>query len=415
MGINKTADATNTENSNQPQQEGIIPSIIRGITQPVATMLARPVQAVAQLAGASNEDINKASAEVPFFGQGGRLDLPTGTFDDEQGGKDIVKAAGQGLQTASLGMPAGKIGQAVAMSAVSGLGSGLEQDQTVKSGLLNAAIGAGGGLIGGSISKALESGLPKWFTTQAFPKATSEQVASILKNKTIGTTKNLLEQSTKHLDNIGAELKNIIKAVPDNKVYTAQEILNNAAKSNEYIGQQFQNMGIDLKEAKKLLKANTTQTGLVDKFFDKGLNLNEFHDLNSSLGRKIYATDSLTTKAKQFGDLLYGPNTQLIQSTDSRLPELFANYSEERGINKILTPLAKKSGGSLVKYNDIMPFLVGSSAGGPLGGISAAAGMRILNKPSTQFAIGKTLQEAGKVASPVLNRTGLLTNLLKIY
>ncbi len=123
------------------QQGGLAGSILhgigdfaKGITAPVATMLARPLQAGAELLGASPEQVNAFSSKVPIYGENGALDVP-------QSGADVKKDFGRGLETAALGLGP------VAGGAAFGAGNSLEQGNNVLSGqtIGQTATGAAGG------------------------------------------------------------------------------------------------------------------------------------------------------------------------------------------------------------------------------------------------------------------------------
>ncbi len=78
----------------QPKKEGLLKSIFRGITAPVVTLAARPVQLAKALGGATPEE---QAINLPFYG---RIEAPTTK-------KDIVKDIGRGLETVSLGVGGG--------------------------------------------------------------------------------------------------------------------------------------------------------------------------------------------------------------------------------------------------------------------------------------------------------------------
>lgn len=400
----------------QTQKEGLIPGMIRGITQPVVNMLARPIQAGAQLLGASNEDINAASAKVPFYGNNGNLDMPTGGFN-QQGLKDVGKAVGQGLQTVALGMPVGTLGKAVGMGATAGLGVGLEQDPTNLGGIAaNTALGAGAGLIGGGLSKAL-TWLPKSLTSTAFQKMNPQQIEQILATKSIGSIKNILSQSEKATSDYGSQIGNILRTAPNKSVIRAEDVINNAVK-DPVVGQKIMDSGLDLNGLQKALKlAVPTKKGLVDKFFSEGLSLEDLHRLNSNLGSNVFKTNlgqsPAVVNGKAIGALIYGENTKLIQKADPRLPKLFDEYSKEIQLQKVLNSTAKKSSGGLISWKDVVPFMAGSSLGGPLGGLGTMAAGKAINNPAVQFGAAKTIQGLNKATTPVLNRAGLLPSLIK--
>lgn len=111
-------------------------SLFKGITSPLVTMLARPVQAVAELAGASPEQVNAFSAKVPIYGENGALNVP-------QNGSDVMKDVGRGVETAALGLGP------VAGGAAFGAGNAVEQGNSPLS--LNTAAQAALGAVGGKV------------------------------------------------------------------------------------------------------------------------------------------------------------------------------------------------------------------------------------------------------------------------
>lgn len=181
--FNSFGSSAKKSNIGSQNQEGLVSSIFRGITQPVATLVARPFQAAARLAGASEESVDKVSAQVPFFGSDNRLATP-------KSGGDILKDVGRGIQTVTLGVPVTKLAGAtgaiaktlgagiktaanigkVAAGAGTGyafdVGSKLEQGQGVESLKPGAgtALGAaipGAGIAMDAISQSVRSGAPR--------------------------------------------------------------------------------------------------------------------------------------------------------------------------------------------------------------------------------------------------------------
>jgi len=117
----------------QPEGDGIFKSMAKAIVSPVATMLARPFQAGAELLGASAEDVNK---------------FTKGNFGDwvapvPENLGDLKKDVGRGMQTVALGMGP------VSGGAAFGTGMSLEQGNDLMS--TETAINAGLGLAGGKL------------------------------------------------------------------------------------------------------------------------------------------------------------------------------------------------------------------------------------------------------------------------
>lgn len=117
---------------------------VKGIVGAPATILARPVQAVAAIAGASNEQIDEATKKIPILGD---LITPTPkTYADV--GKDVGRAA----QTVALGT-----GAPIAGGALFGAGASLEQGNDLLSveTAFNAALGGAGGKVLQLVGKPL--------------------------------------------------------------------------------------------------------------------------------------------------------------------------------------------------------------------------------------------------------------------
>lgn len=111
-----------------------IASVAKGIISPVATLAARPIQAVAESLGASAEDVNKVTKDLA-----GDVVAPV-----PQNFGDVKKDVGRGAETVALGLAP------VAGGATFGVGSSLEKGNDLFSG--TTALNAGAGLIGGKIA-----------------------------------------------------------------------------------------------------------------------------------------------------------------------------------------------------------------------------------------------------------------------
>lgn len=75
-------------------QEGFLKTMIKGLVRPVTTMLARPIQAAATVAGASPESIDVATQKIA-----GDYVAPV-----PRSGSDVIKDVGRAVQTVSLGV-----------------------------------------------------------------------------------------------------------------------------------------------------------------------------------------------------------------------------------------------------------------------------------------------------------------------
>ena len=110
----------------KPTQAPTEPGMLKSIVSPIATTIARPFQAAAELAGASDTDVNKYNL--------GGLIAPV----PENAG-DVYKDAGRATQTAALGLGP------VAGGATYGLGSAMEAGRGPVGTIAETAAGAIGG------------------------------------------------------------------------------------------------------------------------------------------------------------------------------------------------------------------------------------------------------------------------------
>ncbi len=117
---------------------------LKSLLSPVATMIARPFQAGAELLGASSQSVDATTKKLT-----GGLVAPV-----PQNAADVKKDVGRGIQTVALG--AGP--ESMALSGAGfGLGGSLEQGNDLFSvqTALQTALGAGAGKILGLVGKPL--------------------------------------------------------------------------------------------------------------------------------------------------------------------------------------------------------------------------------------------------------------------
>lgn len=168
------------ETSTQPPQEdkggSTLGNIAKSIVSPVATMVARPIQAVAELAGVSDEAVNKFSKEKL-----GGIVAPT-----PQSGADVKKDVGRGIQTVAFGA-----GGPVAGGAAFGLGASLEKGNDLFSvqTAFDTALGAGAGKVFDLVGKPL---------VNAAGKVIGEITPKYLKDVASKGTKAIEEFAAKH-------------------------------------------------------------------------------------------------------------------------------------------------------------------------------------------------------------------------
>lgn len=134
-----------------PEKKGFLRSagdLAKSLVTAPATIVARPFQAAAELAGASAEDVNKFTRK---YTGGVVADVP-------QNFGDVEKDVGRGIQTVALGT-----GAPIAGGAAFGLGSSLEQGNDLFSveTAFNTVLGAGAGKVLDLVGKPLLNGAGK--------------------------------------------------------------------------------------------------------------------------------------------------------------------------------------------------------------------------------------------------------------
>lgn len=117
-----------------PKEPNKLVEFAKGIFSAPATMIARPVEAVAELAGASSEDVDRVAGKIS-----GGLVAPV-----PQNFKDVEKDVGRGAETIALGT-----GAPIAGGALFGAGASLEAGNDLLSvqTAVDAAIGGAGGKV----------------------------------------------------------------------------------------------------------------------------------------------------------------------------------------------------------------------------------------------------------------------------
>lgn len=420
LGIQTTPEQNKfvqPEQKSAENNDGLLASLFRGVTQPVVTMLARPVQAAAELAGATENQVNEASSKIPFYGERGNLDVPRNTTD-------VVKDVGRGAQTVALGMPVASIPQAIATGAVSGAGSGLESEGTAEGALKQGALGAGLGLMGGSISNAVKA-LPVWLTKDAFKGLNDSQIEKVLSEKSIGSISSLARQSEKSVSEYGNKIEEILN---NTKATGAGNFSIRATTTQfpEYAG----NETAMLQKIKNLIPSGkdiglngegwdrATILSYIDKIQDGTATLFEKNRVKGAInsatnGGYAKLARAINPSAGQDLAMTFANNlaTEVKKSAPETIP-IFEEFSKEMGIKSALQKIANKKTGGIIQWRDIVPFMVGTGLGGLPGGIASAAAMRTASSPAAEFAAAKGLQGISKIISPVVNRTGILPSIL---
>jgi hypothetical protein len=127
-----------------PKDPNMLAEFAKGIFSAPTTLVARPFQAAAAVAGASNDQIDEFTNRIPIIG-----DLVADAPDTFA---DVKKDVGRGIQTVALGT-----GAPLAGGAAFGVGSSLEQGNDLLSAqtAINAALGAGAGKVASWVGKPL--------------------------------------------------------------------------------------------------------------------------------------------------------------------------------------------------------------------------------------------------------------------
>lgn len=410
------ADPQNPSSTAAPQeQEGFLPSIFRSLTQPVATLLARPIQAGAELLGVPDYKVNEISAKVPFYGKNNALDVPTG-------GSDVLKDVGRAAQTISLGLPVGSMSKSLGVGALAGAGSGLEKDPSLKGVVRGGLVGTAFGGVGGGISKLFEK-LPKTLTDSAFKGLSPKQVEKVLAEKSIGTKEGLLAQSEKAISQYGKDIDHILlntkeKGAGDFAIRATQQSF------PEFSGK----VGTDklLKKVGSLIPSGPSgfegldwNRGTILSYLEKIANgtatLQEKNKVRSAIdsatkGGYAKLAKSLNPSAghdlaMSFADAL----RKEVQGSEKATIPVFEEFTKEMGIKSVLRKVTQKSSGGLIRWRDIVPFMAGSGLGGLPGGLMGVAAERIAENPAAQFTAAKAIKGLSSFVNPALGRAGLLS------
>lgn len=396
--------------SQEKPQEGFLPSLIKGLVKPVATMIARPIQAGAELLGASAEDVNKVTKNI------------AGDYVAAvpQNATDVAKDIGRAAQTVALGVNPMGIGGATKLGALAGGGAGLENEGTLGGATKGALIGGGIGFAGGAVAKALEK-LPLWLSPRHTLGLSDEEMNQALATKTIGTKSGLLSQSEKSTAKIGDTIKGMIQDADKAGVAgKGADSLNNVLLDfPEYNSEK----GLQKLITKiKNLIPNTGEftsrgevVAAIDKIANGTASIEEKNMVRSAIDQATsggYAKLAKALSPSAGHDLAMTFANNLRDEVQSLVPETqqyFQELTKELSFRNALRTAVKKGAGSLIRYNDILPFLAGESLGGIKEGIIASVLNRTLTSPATRFAAAKGSQLINKIAQPVVSRAGLIS------
>lgn len=407
--------STANETSAEKPKVNFLTSLAKGIVEPVATMVARPLQAGAELLGASEEDVNKATKNIA----GDWVAPVPHNFGD------VTKDVGRAAQTVALGMPAKGILGAAAMGATSGAGAGLEQTGTLEGAAKGGLFGAGAGAIGGGIAKVLEA-IPNRLAQDAFKNMSPEEVQKALQEKSIGSPASLLRQSQKAVANYGNQIDDILtKSQSTGGGDFAVRATTN--QFPEFVGKESKM----IQKIKSLVPAGY-DVGLAGKGWDRATILSYIDKIangTASLWEKNrvrsvidgataggYAKLARSLNPSAGHDLAMTFAGALRSEVQKSAPEtvpIFEEFAKEMGIKKAIEKIASKKAGGLIQWRDIVPYLAGSAIGGLPAGLLGIAANRVAQSPATEFAVAKGMQGLNKAVTPVVSRAGLLPSALK--
>jgi len=276
---------------------------------------------------------------------------------------------------------------------------------------LGTAIGGTLGGAGSVLSKASKF-LPERIVRKYIP-GTSEGVAKYASTKTLGSPKEMLQETDSSIKLLGNKLGNTLKS----SEYRGMEIPGRDLYSR--VVEKFPN--VDMNEAsfyKELKKLVPLQGRLVDKLQKKGLSLEELHKLNSEIGQNTFKTvfDDPTVKAgKQIGNEFYHATSDAIKLIAPETGVLFKQLSMEYPLRKALEK-AVRSGDKrkAIGLYEIMA-LMGGTAINPVAGIPAAIGVSALRSPTVNLYAAELLKKSqGKIPGLVGSSTlAPLTRALK--
>lgn len=281
--ISKLKSAWGEEDKSKLEGKTGAGKFLRGALRAPLTMLARPVQAVAELAGASAEDVNKATAKLT---RGYVAPVPETMAD-------VKKDVGRAIQTVAFGA-----GGPVSGGATFGLGSSLEAGNDLFSTrtLLNTALGAASGkvldLVGkpllNAAGKVIGKVTPEYIkhvaskgTTAIQEFAANHKIMPSVISKPLNAGAEKLEVAmNKPFDMAGEAISKPFKSmaatiqekitpseqtIVNNRIKTLQKIEDSRAPLRNYVAKQAKK-GIDVKKnlaATDLLKDSVDNTGTI--------------------------------------------------------------------------------------------------------------------------------------------------------
>lgn len=336
-----------------------IGGLAKSVVSAPATILARPVQAVAELAGASDTDVNKWTDKLT----GGLV-----SHVPENAG-DVEKDVGRGIQTVALGLGP------IAGGAAFGLGNSLEQGNDLFSvqTALQTVLGAGAGKVLDLIGKPVFNAAGK-----AIGKVTPEFLSDLASKGTKAVEdfaaahdilpepiSNAVNKGADSLNNAGDAISNTIDAA-GNKVkkgvVAAKDIVKSGFIPNlspeEATGQIVQGGTEDIGAAKRSLSSMDT-TGVKTYKDLQGKINNEIKTLAPQVDAELEKGGRTGKSIKSFeqtvGEGKSGVRVNHVEQALDDLEHFYTKTNDATGLSKVkaIRNNAKIKGMSYKDVNDL--------------------------------------------------------------
>lgn len=261
-----------------------------------------------------------------------------------------------------------------------------------------------GGALGGGISAtsealgALVNNLPKWLTKSVLPKVKDQNLDYALQNTKLGSVSSMLEQSTNSVKNYEQQVQTILshpefKAVAENTPQILEDALSSFPNS-EYTNSSLIN------NAKKIAPE---VKGLITKMEAGQADIQELNTIRKALDqatKSVYTTLNRPPETKALGAALSNALRDYVQTNAPETQTIFQNYSKEIDLQKALTSLNKKTGGT-ISFRDILAGGSGFAHSGFKGALEAILLERGLLSPAGRMAGAKAISALGKSAPVV--------------
>lgn len=328
-----------------------------------------------------------------------------------QVGGDIAQGA-LTIAAPNIGGPAGsgvlntlgRVGTNAAIGAGLGASNAVAQGATkgtdiAKQGLIGGAIGSAASGAGELISKAAQY-LPLR-VARSFIPGINKETAQYAVDKGLGSPTSMLSASDSSLHELGSNLDSIL----NNPTYqgvkaTAQDVYGNVAEQFPHAGLTTDAITEELKKLVPLHK------GLIDKLNTEGLTMAELNELKSAIGNATYKSvfDEPAIKAgKQIGNAAYQGIKNFVVKTAPESSTVFDDFTKEIQLNGALQKAIRA--GEKKKFwtlKDLVALMSGNAFAGPLGGIGAMVGEKVLTSPTVNMKAAGILSKAATPTASAL-------------